>query len=52
MAVGAADVTSGDAGAVVEEMGAEEREPADVFRVSCLILIVVGMVDLRLASTQ
>src|SRR5262245_20801383 len=32
MAVRAADVAGGDAGAVVEEMGAEEREPADVFR--------------------
>jgi quaternary ammonium compound-resistance protein SugE len=27
-------------------------EPADVFRMSCLILIVVGMVGLRLASTH
>jgi len=27
-------------------------EPADAFRVACLILIVVGMVGLRLASTH
>jgi quaternary ammonium compound-resistance protein SugE len=27
-------------------------EPADVFRVGCLILIVVGMVGLRLAGTH
>jgi multidrug transporter EmrE-like cation transporter len=27
-------------------------EPADVFRMSCLVLIVVGMVGLRLASTH
>jgi quaternary ammonium compound-resistance protein SugE len=27
-------------------------EPADMFRMSCLILIVVGIVGLRLAGTQ
>src|ERR1044072_6356036 len=32
MAVRAAEVPGGDAGAVIEEMGPEEREPADVFR--------------------
>ena len=32
MAVRAADVAGGDAGAVIEKMGAEEGEPADVFR--------------------
>ena len=32
MAVRAADVAGGGAGAVIEEMGAEEGEPADVFR--------------------
>ncbi len=32
MAVRAADVAGGAAGAIIEEMGAEEGEPADVFR--------------------